>query len=168
MCDTVLELLNLQDEDAVLFLYETRRHPKVCEYLLSEPPKDIESHKKWLHKNVPSKRLMFILRCDGKAAGYCHVYDFDNAFGTMEVGFVMHPDYQGRGLGKIMIQKFLEKLFEIMPDRVVQLCVQDSNGRAIGLYLKCGFKMVSCMDGVIVMERRNDCGKQNQEDGFCL
>ena len=153
MRDINLEYLNLQNEEMVQFLYETRRHPEVSKYLLGSPPRDIESHRAWLKKNVPLRRVMCILECDGRPAGYCHGYDFDHNSNTIEVGFVIHPDYQGKGLSHIMIEKFIEKISEIMPDRRVQLYVQASNEKAVCLYQRHGFEMISCIDGVILMER---------------
>lgn len=167
MRDISLESLNLEDEGDIVFLYETRSHPEICKYLLGKPPQDLESHKSWLCKNVPVKRLMYILRCDGDRAGYCHAYDFDNN-DSVEVGFVIHPDYQGKGLGHAMIKIFIEKIIKIMPSRKVQLYVQADNEKAVSLYLKHGFVMVSCVENVIEMEKRNGCGTQFQEGSLRL
>lgn len=168
MCNIVLEPLSLEDEESILFLYKTRGHPKICEYLLGKPPQDLESHKNWLHKNVPSKRLMFILKCNGEMVGYCHAYDFNKDENTLEVGFVIHPDYQGRGFGSIIVKKFLEKIYEIIPGQRVQLYVKVDNDKAIHIYQKYGFEMMSCAGNVVMMEKRNDHGTQIQEGGFCL
>jgi RimJ/RimL family protein N-acetyltransferase len=168
MRDIVLEPLNFQDEKAILFLYETRKHPEICKYLFGKPPQDIESHKNWLRSNIPSKRLMFILKCDDNCIGYCHAYNFDDVENTLEAGFVVHPDFQGKGFGHILIEKFFEEISKIMPNRRVQLYVQTSNERAIGIYQEYEFKMMSWSENVVIMERGNDCVIENKKGSLCL
>ena len=155
MRDITLEYLNLQNEDMVLFLYETRRHPEISKYLLGSPPQDLESHKNWLKRNVPLKRVMCLLEVEGRHAGYCHAYNFETDDGKVEVGFVIHPDYQGKGLSHFMVEDFVEKVNGIMPERRIQLYVQVDNDRAVRLYQNHRFEMVSCRDGVILMERES-------------
>jgi len=120
------------------FLFNTRSHPDVCRYLLGQPPVSYSDHMKWLKSNVPEKRKIFILRVDGKLVGYCQAYDFIDKE-TVEVGFVVHPDFQRRGYGKIMTREIIAWLRRQMSDRKIILYVLVGNKRAISLYGKYGF-----------------------------
>ena len=130
--------INIDDDADVLFLFETRSHPEIGKCLLHNPPKDIEAHRAWLKANVPEKRLMFLLWVGSKRVGYCHAYDFTDK-DTVEVGFVVHPDYQNRGYGTEMVKLLTRKLKSSMPQRKVILFVREGNTRAARLYKKLGF-----------------------------
>ena len=168
MRNITLEPLDVWDKDMVVFVYRTRCHKEVSRCLFGLPPANLKAHWDWLVENVPSKRLMYILKCDGKPAGYCHAYNFENNHGHIEVGFAIHPDFQGQGLAHVMVEKLVERISKIMPDRCVQLYVQADNHRAVSLYQKHGFEMIGYMDNVVAMERRNGSGKYNKEGCVCL
>jgi RimJ/RimL family protein N-acetyltransferase len=138
MPNVQLNPINLDDDADVLFVFETRSHPEIRKHLFHNPPPTIEAHRVWLRDNVPLKRLMFILRVDGKRVGYCHAYDFAGK-DTVEVGFVVHPDYQNRGYGKKAVELLLQYLGAEMPEKKVILYVRKENIRAVGLYRKLGF-----------------------------
>ena len=147
MCNTVLELLDQSKEDDVRFVFETRCHPKVVPYLFGKPPDSMEGHRQWLKDNVPSKRLLFVLKEEGKPVGYCQAYNYEDD--TVEVGFVVHPDYQDRGYGGRMVDMLVTELGKRMPEKKVVLEVRADNDRAIGLYEWHGF-----VKTIIHMERR--------------
>jgi ribosomal protein S18 acetylase RimI-like enzyme len=137
-------LVDLDDEADVVFLYETRRHRDVCRYLFGSPPPNFNFHWHWLKENIPAKRLIFILWADGWRVGYCQAYDFVGK-DTVEVGFVVHPDYQGRGFGKKMVELLIAQLKSKMPKKKIVLFVRRGNERAEKLYEKTGF--VKCSFG---------------------
>jgi RimJ/RimL family protein N-acetyltransferase len=131
-----IDLLSIRD---VLFVYETRTHPEVCKYLLSTPPVSYLAHMEWLNANVPERRKIFLLKIEGTIIGYCQVYDFIGK-DTVEIGFVVHPEHQGKGYGKRMVVEITAWLKENMPDRKIILYVRMGNDRAASLYSRCGFK----------------------------
>ena len=140
----LLRPIDLEDGADVRFMYETRFHPDVCKYLMNATPKGregtplFEDHERWLRANVPTKRIMFILMAEGERIGYCHAYDFIDK-DTVEVGFVVHPDYQGKGHGKEAVVLLLKHLALMMPEKRVILYVRKDNVKAVGLYRKLGF-----------------------------
>ena len=131
-----IDLFSIRD---TLFMYETRTHPEICKYLLSNPPASYAEHMKWLKDNVPEKRRIFLLKIEGTIIGYCHAYDFIGK-DTVEIGFVVHPDHQGQGYGDRMVTELLAWLKTNMPDKKVILYVRIGNNRASKLYCKRGFK----------------------------
>lgn len=143
-----IDLFSIRD---VLFLYETRTHPEICKYLLGNPPASYLAHMEWLKANVPEKRKMFLLKVDGTIVGYCHAYDFVGK-DTVEVGFVVHPDHQGKGWGDRMVTEIVSWLKENMPDRKIILYVRLGNMRASKLYCKHGFVAKEQMQDSILYE----------------
>lgn len=59
-----------------------------------------------------------------------------------ELTVAVHPDYQGKGLGKKLFQTLLDEIQFNRPDILrVELIARESNSRAIQLYEKLGFKI---------------------------
>lgn len=59
-----------------------------------------------------------------------------------ELTVAVHPDYQGKGLGKKLFQALLDDIQFNRPDILrVELIARESNSKAIQLYEKLGFKI---------------------------
>lgn len=162
MCRIRLEALDLGSEEDIEFLFITRCHPSVSQWLFGKSPPDLETHKAWLVANVPHQRLMYLLKLDDLPAGYCHAYNVNLEEKSLEAGFVIHPNFQGHGLGKAMVQLFYELLSEKYPGWKVSLKVRVDNKVALGLYERHGFIRVGEVDGIVMME------KSCEEDDVCM
>lgn len=58
-----------------------------------------------------------------------------------DLTFVIHPKYQGKGIGKALFSAFLEEIDKNMPEVTrVELFVRKSNEKAIKLYESFGFE----------------------------
>ena len=142
MSNSWLELIDQNNETDVVFVYETRRHPKIVPFLFGKPPENLDTHKAWLMDNVPDKRLLFVMKVDEKPVGYCQAYDFRGK-DTVEAGFVVHPEHQDRGYGRRMIDLFIEEMELWMPEKKMVLNVKADNVKAVELYKHCGFAETS-------------------------
>lgn len=72
-----------------------------------------------------------------------------------QLTILVHPDYQGKGLGKKILQAFLNEIRENRPDvRRVELESRSSNYRSIGLYKQLGF----VQEGTMKNKTRNQDG----------
>lgn len=57
------------------------------------------------------------------------------------------PDFQGKGIGKLMFTHFIENISQNRPDILrVELVTQESNAKAIGLYQSLGFVLEGRME----------------------
>lgn len=137
MPEVSLKQFDQGNEEDVLFLYETRSHWEVTSCLFGNPPSSVEAHREWLRKNVPYRRLMYLAMVDGKRVGYCHAYGFEGD--EVELGFVVHPDEQGKGYGGQMVDLFVDEVSMKLPDRKIHLEVRVDNEKAMRLYEKHGF-----------------------------
>lgn len=135
--------LDLSNEAEMEFLFETRRHPLVASFLLGTPPSDMQAHRSWVAGNVPAKRRMYVARMDGRMVGYCHAYGFDVERPYVEVGFAVHPDWQGMGVGGRMVEWIVGEVKRVFPGRTVMLMVKSDNERACRLYERKGFVCVN-------------------------
>lgn len=83
----------------------------------------------------------------GDIAGFAHVLG--------DVTFLVHPDHQGKGIGRTLFAIFLEEIGVRRPDiGKVELWTGESNRRAIGLYQSFGFMI----EGRMEMRYKNHLG----------
>ena len=81
---------------------------------------------------------------DGSIAGEIHAYPPDPAALAHVLGeltIAVHPDWQGRGVGRALFSALLERVEGDFPHIVrVELKARETNSRAIGLYETLGFQ----------------------------
>jgi ribosomal protein S18 acetylase RimI-like enzyme len=78
---------------------------------------------------------------------------FDHVLG--EITFLVHPDHQGKGIGRTIFTIFLDEIANNRPDvGKVELYTGESNRRAIALYQSLGFMI----EGRMEMRFKNPAG----------
>jgi ribosomal protein S18 acetylase RimI-like enzyme len=82
---------------------------------------------------------------DNRIVGEIHCYKlgpevFNHVLGELTIA--VHPDYQGKGLGKLLFKALLGKVKEERKDILrVELIARESNEKAIHFYQSLGFKV---------------------------
>lgn len=72
-----------------------------------------------------------------------------------DITFLVHPDHQGKGIGRTIFTIFLDEIANDRPDiGKVELITGESNRKAIGLYQSLGF----LIEGRMEMRFRNPVG----------
>jgi ribosomal protein S18 acetylase RimI-like enzyme len=67
-----------------------------------------------------------------------------------ELTVVVHPDHQGKGLGKLLFEELLKEVKENRKDILrIELIARESNIKAIELYKKMGFAAEGRLEGRI-------------------
>lgn len=89
-----------------------------------------------IKENVETPELVAILMYQGKPAG---IYELTlkGSVGWIE-SLGIHPDFQGKGLGRILLFKAINQLY-LSGAKEVKLYVMSSNERAVQLYQDSGF-----------------------------
>ena len=147
MNDFCLKLTETDEEKE--FLYKTRTHPKIDFMLLGNPPKDMEQHLNFLDKVLLISRWIYIAYYQTKRVGYSQIYDVQD--NSLEVGFVIHPDYQGKGLGINLVLETVEIAKKEFKNKKVILYVLKDNKKAIHIYKKIGFIEESVEKNIVKM-----------------
>ena len=102
----------------------------------------LEEEKKWINRpQTEPCAFILIAEADGKVIG---LLDFatrprKKAAHTGEFGVSVHPDYQGRGIGRMLIENLLVWAKTNTQVEKVFLNVMATNQRAIRLYKRLGF-----------------------------
>ena len=106
------------------FIRTLRNHPDVKGGFIQQ-----EEIEKQQHENFMLRYGLFFYIClvDNQPAGYVGVIDNDIRVAT-------HPDFQGKGVGKFMINE----LMEMNPNAFAK--VKIDNEASLNLFKSCGFK----------------------------
>src|SRR5690606_26668930 len=69
-------------------------------------PVSVESRQSWFHAHTPEKWPLWMVETAGQAAGWVSLQNFYgrpayNA--TAEISIYLHPDFRGKGLGKMAL-----------------------------------------------------------------
>ena len=106
------------------FIRNLRNHPDVKGGFVQQQDIKRECHEKHM---LRYGLFFYICLCEGQPAGYVGVIDRDIRVAT-------HPDFQGRGVGKFMINQ----LMEMHSDAFAKVKLE--NEASIKLFEACGFK----------------------------
>lgn len=106
------------------FVRILRNDVRVQDGFIQSTPISPEMQKEYMGKQAENFRIALI---DDKPAGYVGVIDDD-------IRVCTHPDYQGQGLGKFMI----EECMKLFPKAMAKIKVD--NQASLKLFESCGFK----------------------------
>lgn len=93
------------------------------------------------HKKYQS----FLVKADGKTAGYCYLAPFKNRQAydrTAEVTVYLKPEYCGQGIGFKTVS-FMEDVARKKDIKVLVGVITGSNENSIRLFARCGFEKVA-------------------------
>ncbi len=132
---------DLDDKDHIAWMFEVRSHPKVTPYFFAPPLENFDRHVRFLTEVVKTKkRTFFIVLSEGQKCGYCQIIHHQDSY---EVGFALHPNWWGYGIGEVSANLLLDHILENLEPKKITLIVRLSNLRAMHLYQKLGFSIVS-------------------------
>jgi ribosomal-protein-alanine N-acetyltransferase len=87
-------------------MYDYSRRPETSRYLLWSPHSSPRFTKKYVsylqgqYRNGNFYDFAVIEKASGKMIGTCGFTDFDLDINSAELGYILHPDYWGKGFGK--------------------------------------------------------------------
>ena len=135
--DVVSRPVRAEDGEAI---HQIRRQPSVIDRTLALPSERIQDNLRFLESFGPDDHAL-VAEVDGRAVGMAglHVKRGKLRHGG-EIGMMIHDQFQGRGLGR----RLLEALLDIADNHLglirVELEVLADNVRAIKLYESFGFE----------------------------
>ena len=139
-----------KSEEEHNFLFESRTHPEVDKKLSGTAPQSYEKHIEYINRVQEKTRYIYVAYAENFMVGYSQIYDITE--NHVEVGFVIHPNYQGKGYGKEIVLKTIEKAKEQFTEKKIILYVLINNPKAIHIYEKLGFEKKGTKDDTFYME----------------
>ena len=129
--------LDPNNPDHVGWLYKVRTDPRVASHFFAPPPATFIEHVQFLAKTaISQERQFFIVAINKQMCGYCQIIKHPD---SVEVGFAIHPDWQGKGIGAASVELLLNHIQLSKNPSPITLTVKKDNERAIKLYKKYGF-----------------------------
>lgn len=121
---------------------------KIYDYYIAETTATFHTHPisfEELREIIPfyhKKYQSFVVKADGKAAGYCYLAPFKKRQAydrTAEVTVYLKPEYCGQGIGYKTVT-FMEEVAKKKDIKVLLGAITGSNENSIRLFAKCGFE----------------------------
>jgi len=116
-------------------MFLVRSHPAVSQFMPGSPPANFLQHTQYLY-NVKNK-LFFIVYEEETPCGYAQC-TFSGE--EIELGWALHPDYWGKGIGTTAVQQLVDVI--AAHNKRIVLYVQKNNPRALAIYQKQGFSLL--------------------------
>lgn len=125
-------------------MYDYARRPEVTRYLLWAPHDDLEYTRTYMRQVERGyKQGIFhdfgvILKEDNKLIGTCGFARIDKANATAEAGYVLNPDYWGRGLASEALSAVITLGFEYCGLNRIESRYMTGNTASRRVMEKCG------------------------------
>ena len=118
-----------ENEDALFADYNFPRYSK-------------REQKLWYASKTKYGKMCLAIIADRKVIGYIAIRKINPIAKSAEMGIIIRPLYQGRGLGELAISKMLDWFFNDFTYKKMTLYVGKYNAKALACYHKLGFKPV--------------------------
>ncbi len=121
------------------FIYGLYMHPTINPYLLYEPMSEAEF--RTVYDSLMLKQVVFVYESEGVPMGMCKLVhqEYRNHHTVYLGGVAIHPDHNGKGHGKRMLEEVITLCRQHDIQRI-ELSVSVENEKAIRLYEQCGFQ----------------------------
>jgi RimJ/RimL family protein N-acetyltransferase len=113
--------------------------PRAMRYWDSLPHQHIDQTRRWLTRMVafsPAVTDDFVLEHEGRVIGKAGCWRLG------EIGFILHPDYWGRGLAQEALGTAIPHIFATLPIDRLEADVDPRNAAALRLLARFGFHEV--------------------------
>lgn len=117
-------------------LHEILCRPDATRYWSSPAHVDLETTKAWLDSMINNEfetGCDFIVECDG------HVIGKAGMWRASEIGFIIHPNYWGRGLASEATFAAIKAVFERTKTDPITADVDPRNVASLAILKRCGF-----------------------------
>lgn len=118
-------------------IWKIRYHPKINETAINQESVNFAQHDRWFRekyfKDKDSK--CFVLKNNDNTIGYCR---FDLNKTGYVISIALHPDYQGRGLGR---QLLIESMWQFGDEKAFLATIKKNNPTSLRLFLEAGFQI---------------------------
>ena len=152
--NTTIRNATIDDLPAIIEIYNSSIPSRLA--TADTEPVSVESKIKWFHQHNPKHRPLWILEKGNKIIAWISLSDFKDRPAyqkTVEISLYVSPEFQGKGFGKKLIKKMIDKCPDFGVENLIGL-VFGHNRKSIKLAEKFGFEEwgflpeVTEMDGI--------------------
>jgi RimJ/RimL family protein N-acetyltransferase len=140
----ILEMRDATIEDCS-FLLDLRNHESARKYSRNQNIIEMPVHLNWLREKLSSDNtLILIFSLDNNPCGMTRI-DRINSM-TLEISIVLHPAYQGIGLGKQIIELTHTHCSSIYGKSRIRAIASTSNQASNNLFLSVGYHLIEASE----------------------
>ena len=144
-------LIRKMKKSDLMPLYRLLSDEKVMEHI--EPVFDLEKTEAFLESaGLCAEPLIWAVEDDGAFIGYAIYHDYDET--SREVGWVLCPEYWGKGVATELTKELTQRAFADGKDAVIECAPAQEVTRHIAL--KLGFKPIGQRDGCEVFRMKRE------------
>ncbi|MHB8529296.1 MAG: GNAT family N-acetyltransferase [Caulobacteraceae bacterium] len=117
-------------------LHEVLSDPVAMRYWSTPPHADLGQTRDWLAKMIAAPAAEcddFVIEMAGRVIGKAGCWRLP------EIGFILHPDYWGRGLAREAVTAIIERTFAVFPIEAIEAEVDPRNVASLALLARLGF-----------------------------
>ena len=139
-----LRRLEVQDQQEI---FNLRSDERVNLHLDREPAKSLEDARLFIEKinNVVEKNdgvyWAICLKENPRLIGTICYFDFSSSEESAEIGYELHPFYQGKGIMQEAVNLAIQFGFEVMKLKSITACPTGDNLKSIKLLERNGFRL---------------------------
>jgi [ribosomal protein S5]-alanine N-acetyltransferase len=135
--------------DDLTYLHAVMRHPAAMRYWSTPPHPDLATTERWLDRLLavdPAGSVEFVVEYQGNAIGTA-------GGGTLpEIGYILHPDHWGKGLGFEAMQAVIAFAFANHSIDHLMADVDPRNAASVKLLTRLGFVLTGHADNTFLIE----------------
>lgn len=139
------------------FIRLVRNKPEINEWLFTDcGPISKQQQRLWFeHVTNDKNHLVWIAKtAQWRSVGYVQAKDIDHHYRSACVGYVVAPEFQGRGYGQKMVRLSQIQVARMLGLHRLEARVLSNNERAIHIYRKLGFETEGLLRDAIKKGRR--------------
>lgn len=127
-------------------MYDYSCRPETSRYLLWNPHENLRYTKKYIsylqtaYRNEEFFDFGLVDKKSGKMIGTCGFTDFDIPNNSAEIGYVLHPDFWGKGLAKEAILRVMAFGFAELRLHRISAKIMTGNAASKKVAEKCGMR----------------------------
>ena len=125
-------------------IYEISNDPTVRKFAINRKPIEREEHIEWFQR--VDRELFFVAEVGGKVIGQVRFQRV--APDTFEVSISLHPDWRGKGLGKLLLREGVEKVLKRFPGAKILARIRRENEISKKLFEGFGFEFLREENGI--------------------
>lgn len=127
-------------------IHEYSSNPKTTQYLLWEPHPSLEYTREFIeivlskYKSGEYNDWAIVHKKDDKMIGTCGFTRIDEENSVVEIGYVLNPQYWGRGIATEAVEKIIEFAFEELQANRIEAKFIFGNEASLAVMKKVGMK----------------------------
>jgi len=136
--------------DDITDLFHLANDREVRQNSFNSDPIPFDDHKKWLDSIIISDTsYLYIFRISGRFIGQVR---FDIKEHETVTGISINSDFRGLGVGKVMLERALEKITDKSITLPVTAYIKENNTASVKIFESAGYKVISRNECIIRME----------------